>query len=113
MPVHPIEEARFNALAGYTRDPRLVAVVQEFAWFETDDGRVLGVQTWDRFDRDFGWIVLGQDERARFRAVDVDSSIASAEAAREALIASMERWRQGPRRGHASGLRRGRGGGGR
>ena len=96
MPIRSIDVARFNALAGYTRNPRLVAVVQEFHWFESDDGRVLGVQTWDRFDRDFGWIALGRDERGQFRAIDVDSSLPSAEHARDALAATMERYRQGP-----------------
>lgn len=88
MPIRSIDVARFNALAGYTRNPRLVALVQEFHWFESDDGRVLGVQTWDRFDRDFGWIALGRDERGQFRAIDVDSSLPSAEHARDALAAT-------------------------
>lgn len=94
--VQEIEERRFNALAGYTRDPRLVRIVQEFAWFEADDGRVLGVLTWDRFDRDFAWIALGRDERAQFRMIDVDSSLSSADEAREGLFAAMERWQAGP-----------------
>jgi hypothetical protein len=96
MAVHEIEERRFNGLAGYTRNPRTVASVQEFAWFETDDGRVLGIQLWDRFDRDFSWIVLGRDERAQFRMVDVDSSLATAGEAREGLFAAMGRWQAGP-----------------
>lgn len=96
MAVSEITEWRFNALAGYTRNPRTVAAVQEFAWFETDDGRVLGVQFWDRFDRDFAWLVLGRDERAQFRMVDVDSSLASADAGREGLLAAMARWQARP-----------------
>lgn len=96
MAIHEIEERRFNALAGYTRNPRTVASVQEFAWFETDDGRVLGIQFWDRFDRDFAWIVLGRDERARFRMVDVDSSLASADEARTGLLEAMARWQAAP-----------------
>lgn len=96
MAISEIEERRFNALAGYTRNPLLVAIIEEFAWFESDDGRVVGVQTLDRYDRDFGWIALGRDECRQFRAIDVDSSLETAGEAREALIAAMERWQAGP-----------------
>ncbi|MBI1406034.1 MAG: hypothetical protein GC145_07910 [Caulobacter sp.] len=96
MPVREIEERRFNALAGYTRDPRLVAIVQEYAWFETDDGRVVGMLTWDRVDRDFGWIALGRDERGQLRAIDVNSSLTTTGEARSELVAAMERWQAGP-----------------
>lgn len=96
MAVKQIEGRRFNALAGYTRNPSLMVLTEEFAWFETDDGRVLGVQLQDRFDRDFAWLVLGRDELARFRMVEADDSLASADEAREALLAAMARWQAGP-----------------
>lgn len=95
MTISEIEARRFNALAGYTRNPLLIAIVQETAWFESDDGRVVGVQTLDRYDHDFGWIALGRDERHQFRAIEVDSSFATAEEARDALIAAMTRWQAG------------------
>jgi hypothetical protein len=57
---------------------------EELAWYRTDDDRVLGVVIRDRFDNDFGWVVLTQAagvERVMFggpelppeayRAVDV------------------------------------------
>lgn len=96
MAVREIEERRFEALAGYTRDYQTILYLQEFAWFETDDGRVLGLQVWDRTDRDFAWLVLGRDERARFRMVDCGHSLGSAEEARAALEASMLEWQAGP-----------------
>jgi len=96
MAVREIEERRFLALAGYTRDYRTLAFVQEFAWFESDDGRVLGVQFIDRYDRDFSWTVLGRDERGQFRSVDLNASLSTAEEARAELAASMERWQAGP-----------------
>ncbi|WP_295705412.1 hypothetical protein [Brevundimonas naejangsanensis] len=96
MAASEIPERRFQALAGYTRDYRTIAFLQEFAWFESDDGRVLGVQMWDRFDRDFGWLALGRDERGRFRAIDVNSSLVTPEAARDELLAAMDRWQSEP-----------------
>jgi len=91
-----LSEIRFNALAGYTRDPRLVRVAQEFEWLATDDERVIGVLVWDRHDHDFGWIALGRDEREQFRAVEVNSTLATADEARAQLVAAMDRLQAGP-----------------
>lgn len=52
-----LSQQRFEALAGYTRLPQIVLLIQEAAWFSTEDERLLGLITWDRYDRDFGWIV--------------------------------------------------------
>lgn len=96
MAVLEIDERRFNALAGYTRHPRFLRNVQEFAWFATDDDRLVGVLTWDRLDYDFAWVALGQDERLRYRAVEIDSCLPSADAARQALTQTMARLQTQP-----------------
>ncbi|MGH7424727.1 MAG: hypothetical protein ACREJP_00985, partial [Candidatus Methylomirabilales bacterium] len=87
--IRSIEERRFAALAGYTRQPKYLQAVQEYDWLESDDGRILGILTWDRFDYDFGWIALARDAQLRFRAVGVDASLPSSAVARERLIAAM------------------------
>ena len=43
----------------------------------------------DRIDHDFGWVILGRDERRRFRAIDVNTSLPSSEAARQQLFERM------------------------
>jgi hypothetical protein len=96
MAIIPLDERRFNALAGYTRSPMLVRYAQEYDWLATDDERVLGILTWDRFDRDFGWIALGRDERRQYRAVEVNSSKPTTEEARAELLAAMERLQAAP-----------------
>lgn len=96
MAIVSLDERRFNALAGYTRSPHLVRVVQEYDWLATDDERVLAVLTWDRFDRDFGWIALGRDQRRQYRAVEVNSSMATTEDARADLLAAMTRLQAAP-----------------
>lgn len=96
MAIVVIDERRFNALAGYTRNPKLVQVVQEYDWLATDDERVLGILTWDRFDYDFGWIALGRDQRRQYRAMDVNSSFPTTEAARADLLSAMERLQVAP-----------------
>jgi hypothetical protein len=89
--IEPLDERRYLALAGYTRQPWILQLVQEFAWFATPSERVLGLLTWDRQDYDFGWVALARDERLRFRAVGMDASLPSAAAAQAALAAAMER----------------------
>lgn len=80
--IKSLDKRRFEALVGYTRSPTIVLLVQEIEWIATEDERLLGVVTWDRMDHDFGWVVLGRDERLRFRAVDVNSSLRSADQAK-------------------------------
>jgi hypothetical protein len=55
------------------------------------DGRglLLGIVTQDRADNDFAYVVLGRDERNRFRAIEVSCTHSSVEAARDALHAMM------------------------
>jgi hypothetical protein len=89
--VSPLDARRFNALAGYIRDPRLLMAVQEYDWLATATERVLGILTWDRIDYDFGWIALARDETLRFRAVGVQASFPTTEAARADLIVAMQR----------------------
>src|SRR5215472_15864389 len=75
---------------------------EELAWYRTNDDRVLGVVTRDRFDNDFGWVVLTQAagvERVLFsgpdlppeayRAVDLAVSRRSVEVATTELQAAM------------------------
>lgn len=86
-----LSRRRFDALAGYTRVPRILALIDERAWYATSDERLLGVVTQDRQDHDFGWAVLARDERLRYRGMDQNACLASFEAAREQMFASMAR----------------------
>jgi hypothetical protein len=86
-----LSQRRYEALAGYTRSPNLVLIVEEISGLRTPDERVLGVVTHDLIDDDFGWVVLARDELLRFRCVDVNASFPTYEAAKSALTTSMER----------------------
>ncbi|MCY1023985.1 hypothetical protein [Pyxidicoccus sp. MSG2] len=88
-PVRPLSKCRFDALAGYTRQPFIVQFIQEVGWFATHDERLLGVVTWDPIDREFGWVALGRDERLCFRAVAVNASLPTVQAARDELAAAL------------------------
>lgn len=91
-----ISRIRFDALAGYIRDPRSVLVSEEIAWYSHDDERLLGVILRDTVDDDYVSIILGRDERHCFRAVDVDSSLTSFSDAKRTLSRAIREWSKRP-----------------
>lgn len=106
LPINEISEQRFDALAGYTRGPSLVPI-QELAWYETQDERLLGLIVRDLQDGDFMPMVLGRDADGRFRWVDggpICESLDSARrhigrALREQAALPDEAFHQGDERG--------------
>lgn len=60
---------RFNALAGYARQPRAVLDGEERGWYSHADDRVLGALIRDRADNDYAGAVFARDERLQYRCV--------------------------------------------
>jgi len=81
---------RFNALAAYARRPEIVLCIEEIEWFATSDERLTGMLARDRIDSDFSWVILGRDERRRFRAIDLNSSLPTRDVARRQLFEKMK-----------------------
>jgi hypothetical protein len=94
--VKELSQKRYEALAGYTRQPFLVLIVEEVNAYATEDERVLGVVTHDLRDDDFGWVALGRDETLRYRCIEADASLPSFQSARDSLWASMEKFASEP-----------------
>ncbi|MCK7244798.1 hypothetical protein [Enterobacter asburiae] len=69
--VKPISLSRFNALATYARNPRVKSHSEELEWFETFDGKVLGILLMDTIDNDYAGIIFARDLNKRFRFVDM------------------------------------------
>jgi hypothetical protein len=90
--VNEISRLRFDTLAGYSRAPATVIVAEERGWFEESRERVLGVLFRDRIDDDYGYVVMARDRKGRFRAVDVDCSVATEGEARDELAERLVRW---------------------
>jgi hypothetical protein len=90
--VRPIPRLRFDALAGYIRQPSSALVAEELAWYAHADGRVLGLLLLDRTDQDFGGIVLGRDARRRFRCIDVIGFLDDETIVRRELLERLEQW---------------------
>ncbi|NKK72477.1 hypothetical protein GFM13_19250 [Rhizobium leguminosarum bv. viciae] len=62
-----ISEARFNAIAGYARQPYARITGEELKYFEDEGGALLGLLIRDRADNDFAGMAFGRDKRLRFR----------------------------------------------
>ena len=87
--IQPLAKQRFDALAGYARDPKIILIVDELEWYATRDGRLIGMVTFDKINHDYGWVILGRDERHRFRAIKVNVSYPSKDASRTDLFSEL------------------------
>lgn len=102
-----VSEIRFNAVAGYARDPRAVLTGEELAYHEADDGSILGLIIRDRADGDFAGVAFGRDAKLRFRWTSMTDFLESPEQAREALAELMAELLQEPDEFHHQGDEKG------
>lgn len=89
--MRPISSVRFNALAGYCRQPATLYTAEELGWYEHAGERVLGTLIRDRTDNDYAGIILAQDRRERYRAVSLTTFVRSGRRAETLLRREMER----------------------
>jgi hypothetical protein len=99
----PISQLRFNALAGYARDPRTLLHAEELGWFEHDQERVLGLLIRDRADNDFAGIVFARDELQQYRWTTMTDFVRSPRHARALLRPALERAAMAPEEEHYQG----------
>jgi len=85
---------RYNAFVAWTRSPSADVVGEELEFFSNTAETLIGVLIKDRFDRDFGFVALGRDNKSRFRCIEVSMSVTRTEA-RHALFASLRKHTQG------------------
>jgi len=88
--MQPISKLRFEALAGYARQPQTVVYSEELAWFEHGGERVLGIVIRDRTDGDYSGVVFGRDERLRYRWTGMTGFVSSERRAKALLRPAME-----------------------
>lgn len=86
----PMTAERYNAYIAWTRSPVADAVGIELEFFSDKAEVLIGVLIKDRFDRDFGFVMLGRDVKGRFRCIDVSCSMTRTNA-RHALFASFRK----------------------
>lgn len=81
---------RYNAFIAWTRSPIADSVGIELEFFSDKAETLIGVLVEDRFDRDFGFVMLGRDLKGRFRCIDVSCTMSRTNA-RHALFASFKK----------------------
>lgn len=67
--INPISYSRFNALATYARNPRVKSHSNELEWFETLDGKVLGMLLFDTIDNEYTGIIFARDLNKKYRFI--------------------------------------------
>jgi hypothetical protein len=102
-----IPELRFNAIAGYARHPRAALTGEEIAYFEAEDGSILGLIIRDREDGDFAGMAFGRDAKLRFRWTSMTDFLESPELARDALAKLMTKLFDEPDEFHHQGDEKG------
>jgi hypothetical protein len=80
-PVKPISQARFEALC-FSRVSTAKLYSRETEWYSDDGENDIGAVVFDLPDEDWGFVVLGRDEVARFRAIEVEVSLPTEREAR-------------------------------
>jgi hypothetical protein len=69
---------------------------RELEWYADYNERVIGILLRDVTDGDYGGVVLGRDERGRFRAVALPQFSDSRETATQLLRVKLQEWSQKP-----------------
>lgn len=85
-----ISKRRFDAYC-YSRAPFIRFILDEVAWYASNDTRILGVISLDLTDQDYGFVILGRDKRNVFRAISLPKKFySSIGGATKALKAQMQ-----------------------
>jgi hypothetical protein len=82
--IGPLSQLRFEALL-YRRQPFAHAIIREIEWWTIQDESLIATITIDRYDKDYGFAVLGRDETGVFRAVRSLCNYETIEEARDTM----------------------------
>lgn len=88
MAIKAISRPRFEALC-FMRIPTIKIFAKEREWYADSNENILGTVMWDKFDSNWSFAILGRDESARFRGIDVHVDFLSDVEARRALHEKM------------------------
>jgi len=88
MPIRPISREQFDALQP-TIKPMTRLRVEEREWFADEAGSIIGTITFDPAEEDWGWVILGRDERGAFRLTQIATRLPSHPEARTQLRDAM------------------------
>lgn len=95
-----ISPIRFNAIAGYARQPQAAIYGVELGYYEVDGGRIVGMLLQDITDGDFFGMVFAQDRKLRFRSVGMTDFVDDPHAAEADLAIALDVAAQAPVEDH-------------
>lgn len=98
--MEPISPIRFNAIAGYARQPQADLFGIELGYYQVHGGRIVGMLLQDIEDRDFFGMVFAQDRKLRFRSVNVTAFVENPATAEADLAVAMDIAAQAPVEDH-------------
>ena len=87
----PISPIRWDALAGYARDPKTTFMAEEVGWYEHASERVVGLLIRDYEDNEYAGVIFGRDKKYRFRCVSINDFDSRRRHAEVALRRELER----------------------
>jgi hypothetical protein len=93
MDIHEISKIRFDALC-YVRDPSWILIfnMEELAWFEAFDKKIISVIARDSEDNHF-YIIFGRDKRRLFKCIETPlSTFENFELAKKELLNALEKY---------------------
>ena len=71
------------------RTAEVQLVTEERDWFSAPGGNVIGAVLMDKIDSDWSYVVLGHDERGKYRCIDLGVSHSTQEEAESELRTKM------------------------
>lgn len=91
MAIKEIPEDRFyqNEIR---KDPSASILGEEKKWFIDEKENLLGIVILDKIDNDWAFVILGKEDDDQYRAVDVDASYESPDAAENSLLDRMSKY---------------------
>jgi hypothetical protein len=67
--INEVTLRQFNGYC-YIRDPVINVFSSEVSWFEAYNKKVIGIIVYDFTDKDYGFVILGRDQRKVFRCIE-------------------------------------------
>jgi hypothetical protein len=76
-----IGRQRFEVYVSHTRNPMVLGLVEEIAWYENYNRTLFGLIALDLTDKDFNVVILGRDENRKVRCCELQISFTSFDSA--------------------------------
>jgi HJR/Mrr/RecB family endonuclease len=88
MPIKEISENKFYSY-NVQKSPMASMIGEEVEWFQDEENNLLGTVIQDKIDKDWGYVLMAKESDGKFRAIEVNASLESTDAAETELLNKM------------------------